>query len=238
MGEDKQGESSAKEMAAALAALQSQLDQVSGQLAKVIGGAPEAARRVARGTPSPRGRGTTRQRVIELEKPAPARPADIADRIKLILVGEWEHGGQGERLPMSLEQIARGTGDTVKALGDALQKLESAGRVTQLAKGGDVRLWAWRPGPSAENAERRSAIVGLLMAEPLTHGELIKITGAQPKQIENDIVEIRRKEPVWWMNKGAKVHGNVYWISPDRRPPPSELDGRLEPKRAPNKKRS
>lgn len=160
---------------------------------------------------------------------------ELPDRIVHHLRGSWDGSGGGERRPMTAEQIAEAVDDALPAVRDALSKLEAAKQVTHLSKGGDLRLWVWRPGPDAGHPERRATVVGLLMEEPLGNGDLIRITGAKAKQIENDLVEIRRKEPVWWMNKGVGGHLNLYWIRADRKPPPSDLDGRLAPKYIPKR---
>jgi hypothetical protein len=214
----------ASEQSDDIKALASVVLELQSQIRNLTQAQPPQETRLAKGTR--RGRASDGDGVAAV-KP---RPADLQGRIREALRGR----------PMSAEQIAKATDtpvDTVKATLKQLEAINMVGslkvtktgvaEVLRAAKGADLRRWYWRPGPDAANEDRRPIIIGLLMEEALGNDELIKLTGAAPKQIENDLVEIRRNEPVWHMNKGIGGHGNIYFIDPDRRPPPPELDGRL-----------
>lgn len=194
--------------------LQARLDEYERQ--------PSRPTRIARGTP----------------KPERKKPVTVADKIVEVLIG----------IPKTTEDLSKAVGASVETVEHELERLETQEKVTRLSRGGNLYRWALRAGKEADLTVRRAVIVGLLMHEPLETYELLQILGlrevpgATPaikhvedrKRIENDIIEIRRNEPVWWMNKtsgGGKGRSNIYWISPDRKEPPSEFDGRIARKK-------
>lgn len=148
------------------------------------------------------------------------------ERVRAALIGQ----------PQSIEELSTALSMTPATVETIVNRLRQAKRVVPTTRGRGQR-YVWRPenwtndDPTAKE-ERRKIIVGLLMEHAKGQSDILDILEVPEefeKNIEYDVIEIRRHEPVWWLNKdtGGRGRANMYWIRPDRKEPPPELDGRI-----------
>jgi hypothetical protein len=137
--------------------------------------------------------------------------ASIADRIQHVL----------SREALSVDQIAKVTKLASVRVSQEVAKLFKSGHLISVMGRGDATQYRWSTSPNLDAVARREAIKQLLMKEPMTQRMIRAALKTQsPVVVDRDIVEIRRKEPIWIMNPGVDGHRHEYYLFPNRATPP------------------
>lgn len=135
-----------------------------------------------------------------------------------------------ERIRMALMDGATETTEIARLIGDAnqfgitrthdaLRKLHESGDVANL--GGDDPIWVWRLEAGVPAALRYAYVCHLLTLRPLETKNIVKTSRMTAKEVENAIVDVRRKLGTRVVDMNPTGRTKSYMILPEGMKDPS-----------------
>lgn len=151
----------------------------------------------------------------QAEPPAPKQ--SLRDRVREALI---ERSMDIHRLGTHLKLRDR------QPLRVLIEKLRTEGVIYNLSNE-DNPVWTWRVGADADAQLLHRVILKLLKERPMEREDLVRATGANEKQVDGRLVEIRRSENVIDLAPGGTYPQAYFVLSGEAR------DAKLAPKKTP-----
>jgi hypothetical protein len=126
------------------------------------------------------------------QPPPPPAPVTLEDKIRIAL---W-------MASLSVAKLAKALSEPVADVQAEIDRLAKAGH-TVTTRLEEQPIWTWRIGDGVDGKTIKAKCKQLMSENPVYSRDLVRLTGASARRVENAVIDIRREERVMDMSGGA-----------------------------------